>query len=189
MSALNWATSLLGCKIVDVSSEIESCQASNVLDPHLPSIWLTEPGLPQWLCISLSDITMRKDVVIRTIGWHCWHPYSTNPMNVTIHVSSDGAKFKLWDAFRATSQAKGDQLFCCAPISSAIYPYIALEITQTFGGLQSYMNRMFLFSDEISSSPQPQFPKQINALDESYPRMIGNAPASKHLHTPTNTVP
>ena len=157
MSALNWATSLLGCKIVDVSSEV--CPAANVLDPHLPSIWLTDTGLPQWLCISLADITMRKDVVIRTIGWHCWQQYSTNPMSVTVHVSSDGAKFKLWDAFLA-SQEKGDQLFCCAPISSAIYPYIAFEVTQTFGGLQTYMNRILLYSDEISSSPPAPQAKQ-----------------------------
>lgn len=69
---MNWATFDLGAKVIDVSSEIETCNASNVLDPHLPSIWLTEDGLPQWLCISLANVTLQKDKVIRTIGWHCW---------------------------------------------------------------------------------------------------------------------
>ena len=27
---------------------------------------------------------------IRSIGWQCWHSYSTNPRTVKIHVSSDG---------------------------------------------------------------------------------------------------
>ena len=51
--------------------------------------------------------------------------------------------------------ARGDQLFCCAPISSNIYPYVAFEVTKTFGGLQTYMNRILMFSDEIVLSPAP----------------------------------
>lgn len=103
--------------------------------------------------------------------------YSTNPMHVTIHVSPDGSKFKLWDSFCATSQAEGDQMFCCAPISSAIYPYVAFEVTKTFGGMQTYMNRIFMYSEEISNpSPQPPFQKQaivnMDASADSFPYML-----------------
>ena len=154
MTAINWASSDAGARLIDFSSEIEGCEAENVLNPKLNSIWLTEEGLPQWFCLSLSGIQNVRDVVIRTVGWHCWHPYSTNPKVVTLHVSPDGSKFKRWDSFRATAPQKGTQLFCCAPISSAVYPFLAFEVTEVFGGNQTYMNRLFLYSDEIASSPQ-----------------------------------
>jgi hypothetical protein len=34
-----------------------------------------------------------------------------------------------------------------------LYPFIAFEVTQTFGGLQTYMNRVYLYSDEVTASP------------------------------------
>ena len=123
-----------------------------MLDPLLANIWLTEEGLPQWICITLGGISQSVDIVVRTVGWHCWHPYTTNPKKVTVHVSSDGSKFKLWDTF-TSQQSRGTQLFCCAPISSSVHPFIALEITETFGGNQTYMNRVYLYSEEIPSPP------------------------------------
>ena len=74
-------------------------------------------------------------------------------------VSPDGSKFKLWDNVTASDMTKGDQLFCCAPISSNIYPYIAFEVTKSFGGLQTYINRILIYSDEVFHSP--------TAFDES----------------------
>jgi hypothetical protein len=54
----------------------------------------------------------------------------------------------------------GTQLFCLrAPIDTGIYPFIALEITKTFAvgpkAHQSpcYMNRIYLYSEEIPTSP------------------------------------
>eukprot|EP01035_Chromulina_nebulosa_P022732 gene22732-29431_t len=98
---------------------------------------------------------------IRSIGWQCWHSYSTNPRTVKIHVSSDGknnqresqdnkkrTKFRVWDTFEATSQRKGKQIFCCAPIIVSIYPFVVLEVVRTFGGAQTYMNRVFLCTEE-----------------------------------------
>lgn len=147
----NWASSDLGATIVDVSSESSNCPGTSVLDWTASSVWLTEEGLPQWISISLKNLS--SDIVIRTVGWNCWQSYSTNPRKVTIHVSSDGSKFKLWDSFSAHVQRKGDFMFCIAPISTAIYPYIAFEVNRTFGGLQTYMNRVLLFSEELSMSP------------------------------------
>ena len=147
----NYASAVEGGKLVDFSSELEGCNATHVLDPQLSNIWLSEEGLPQWLCISLDGIKDKRDLVIRTIGWHCWHPYTTNPREVTIHVSSDGAKFKIWDTFHA-QLIKGTQLFCCAPISASIYPFIALEVTQTFGGPQTYMNRVYMYAEELNTT-------------------------------------
>ena len=82
-----------------------------------------------------------EPVIVRSVGWHCWHQYTTNPRVVTVHVSTDGKKFRLWDTFTASAR-KGSQLFCCAPLNSSIYPYVALEITDTFGGGQTYMNEV-----------------------------------------------
>ena len=99
MNSLNYASVSEGAKLVDFSSELEGCSATHVLDPQLPNIWLSEEGLPQWLCISLDGVRDKRDLVVRTIGWRCWHAYATNPREVTVHVSSDGAKFKIWDTF------------------------------------------------------------------------------------------
>ena len=156
----NWASLDVGARLVGFSSEVEGCEAENVLNPRLSQLWLSQGASPQWLCISLGQLSA-GNVCIRTIGWHCWHPYSTNPMNVTIHISGDGSKFKVWDTFHAV-KAKGTQLFCCAPISSAIYPFIALEVVETFGGMQTYMNRIYMFSDEIASSSLTGLPDLEN---------------------------
>ena len=178
--AENWANALNGAHIVDVSSEIEGCLAENALNNQLNSIWLTEEGLPQWICISLAKVTLNnnnnnnnnhssssssninsnkqdnqenENVIIRTVGWYCWHEYQTNPKVVTIHVSADGSKFKPWDTFTASMSSKEAQLFCCAPISTNIYPYLAIEVTETFGGNQTYMNEIFLYSEEMIAAP------------------------------------
>lgn len=151
MSTLNWATASRGAKLIDYSSQLGGCSAANVLDDDISNIWLSENGAPQWLCISLANLE-RESVILRTIGWHCWHAYLTNPKLVSMHVSGDGAKFKLWDTF-VCKQMRGTQLFSCAPVDTSIYPYIALEVAQTFGGAQTYMNRVFMYSDEVTASP------------------------------------
>lgn len=153
---MNWASISLGCRIISSSSELPHCESGNVLGDDLSQIWLSDYGLPQWLSISLTN-TVEKSVEIRSIGWCCWHAYSTNPRDVRVHVSQDGVKFRIWDTFRGECKA-GTQLFCCAPISTVLYPYIAFEILTTFGGNQTYLNRIYLYSEEvvpsfISSSP------------------------------------
>lgn len=150
---MNWASSKDGAMLVDVSSELEGCPASNVLNDDLSTIWLSEEGFPQWLCISLAKFIHVPNLVIRTVGWNCWHPYITNPRTVSMHVSNDGAKFKVWDSFEVPQRTRGTQLFSCAPVDTFMYPYIALEVTRTFGGSQTYMNRVFLYSDEVAASP------------------------------------
>lgn len=147
----NWANVEYGANMVDFSSEIIGCSAHNVLNDNLSSIWLSEEGFPQWFCVHIAETETLRNLVIRTIGWYCWHSYSTNPRKVVVHVSADGSKFKIWDTFIASNKSKKSQLFCCAPISIAIYPYIAFEVDETFGGLQTYINRIFLFNEEVLS--------------------------------------
>jgi hypothetical protein len=146
----NWASVEFGAKLLSSSSHISGCEAGNVLQPKLSQLWLSEENMPQWIQLSLKDL-VEQDVYIRTIGWHCWHPYITNPKTVIIHISMDGSKFRVWDTFTAEC-VKGNQLFCCTPIRTSIYPYIVLEVVETFGGLQTYMNRVFMFSEEVPTS-------------------------------------
>jgi hypothetical protein len=148
---MNWATHIYGAVIVSSSSEIKGCEASNILDDDISKIWLSEEGIPQWICISLENITDINNVVIKTIGWECWHDYTTNPREIRLHVSRDGTKFKIWDTFTAKKLKAGQSLFCCEPISAELYPFIALEIMSTFGGKQTYLNRIFLCSEEANS--------------------------------------
>ena len=86
-------------------------------------------------------------------------------------MSVDGISFKKWDRFVSLRQVKGTHLFCCqAPISSQIYPFLAFEVIRSFGqkdffeneptllstfptAFPCYMNRIFLYSDEIPASP------------------------------------
>ena len=51
---MNLASVEIGAKIVDCSSEVEP--ASSVLDSNLSTLWLTEEGFPQWICISLKGL-------------------------------------------------------------------------------------------------------------------------------------
>lgn len=154
--AFNWAGAEAGSNIVDFSSEVEGCEAFNVQVADHSSIWLTKnDSLPQWLCLSLANVFTTEDLVLRTIGWHCWHPYTTNPKTVNVHVSCDGQKFRVWDTLHAP-MLQGTQLFTTAAINVRIYPYIALEILETHGGNQTYMNRIFLYTDEVPPSPAPR---------------------------------
>lgn len=44
----------------------------------LHQVWLTDPetALPQYVAVELK---YDRGVVLRTLGWFCWHAYSTNP--------------------------------------------------------------------------------------------------------------
>lgn len=97
---MNWASAELGATIQVVSSQVPGCEACNVLTDNLSEIWLSETGIPQWICISLTEIENLADAEVRTIGWYCWHAYSTNPREVRLHVSRDGAKYKVWDTVK-----------------------------------------------------------------------------------------
>ena len=94
-------------------------------------------------------------VTIRSVGWRCHGASSMNPRLVTLHVSADGVKFKLWDKFQTPKErGGGDQIYCCTSINSSIYPYLVLEVNENFGGEQTSIDRVFLYSDEIISSPE-----------------------------------
>jgi hypothetical protein len=170
--SINWASKTIGTKVVDYSSNIKGCSADNVLDDNISKIWLSEEGLPQWISLSLQTIEVSRQyqlpVVIRSIGWHVWHKYTTNPRTVKLHVSVDGLKFKLWDSL-TSSHLDGTQLFSCAPISIALYPFIAFEITETFGGDQTYLNRIFLYADEVQSTPLTSVNNSVNVSYSSIP--------------------
>ena len=148
---INWANRETGTTIINYSSQVFGCEAENLLNPAINKIWLTDEGfnLPHWICFKL-DENKAKGIEITTIGWHCWHSYITNPKTVRVHVSNDGLKFKHWDTFDVKSHLKGSQLFFCSPsINTNVFSFIALEIQETFGGVQTYMNKLYFFSDEI----------------------------------------
>ena len=131
--AKNWASLDLGCRLIDFSSDFEGCPPVNILDNGLQKLWLTKEHLPQWFCMCLNDLRDINGIIIRTVGWHCWHAYVTNPRVVNLHVSTDGDNFKLWDTLVAPHQSGGAQLFCISPLSTTIYPYVVFEVVETFG--------------------------------------------------------
>lgn len=149
---MNLANAQQGAEVIGTSSEVAGCEAGHILTDDLSQIWLSEDGIPQWICLSLFNIPHQEDTAIRSIGWHCWHAYSTNPKEIRVHVSHDGIKFKIWDSLIVTSatQRSGTQLFCCDPIYIHIYPYLAFEIMSTYGGTQTYLNQIYLYSEEIA---------------------------------------
>ncbi|KAJ1427476.1 hypothetical protein B484DRAFT_397192 [Ochromonadaceae sp. CCMP2298] len=134
---MNWASAVLGARLVDFSSEVAGCEAQNVLEDSPSTIWLSQKGSPQWFCISLQEPAKHRNLVV-----------------VSMHVSSDGSKFKPWDSFVVSQQARGTFLQSCSPVDASLYPFMALEVVQTFGQAgQTYMNRVFLYSDEVTASP------------------------------------
>ena len=167
MAAVNVASGTLGAKLVDYSSEIAGCEAQNVLLDH-SNLWLTEPGFPQWVCVSLEDIEDKENTVVKTIGFNNWHSYTTNPQGVILHVSKDGHKFRVWDEVEVTAQGKGTNLFTVAPIKVEFFPFIALEITSSFGGLQTYMNRIYMFKEEVPPSPFPTVQHKNKSSDSTF---------------------
>lgn len=151
MMSINYASR---GKLVDFSSENIDCDAANVLNTeNVSSLWLSEEGIPQWLCISFTELALTNpNLTIQTIGWYCWHAYTTNPREVTVHVSSDGSKFKVWDVLVSNDINSLMHLYCCAPINITIYPFIAFEVVKTWGSNKTYMNCVYFYSDEISSA-------------------------------------
>jgi hypothetical protein len=174
---MNLASIHLGASIVNASSELPGAEASHLLDDDLSRIWLSEDGIPQWLCISLEQsipLLSHQDISsprsnslqnenehqyheIRSIGWYCWHSYPSNPKTVRLHVSRDSIKFRTWDTFSVSSMKAGIQLFCCEPINIELYPFIALEIIANFGGSQTYMNQIYLYTEEIAHTANNSF--------------------------------
>ena len=110
---INWAEADRGTDIKNCSSAVIGCQANNLLDPSLNCIWLTEEGhkIPHWVTIHISKPT--PDLCLKTIGWHCWHSYNTNPKTVLIHVSSDGYKAILRNDLRALKDALKENRYGC----------------------------------------------------------------------------
>ena len=198
MASVNFATEVHGARVIDQSSEVAGGLASSVLDANPDTAWFADTKLndrddggktrTHWLCVSLRGC--KSDTTIRTVGWHCAQAYSTNPREVFLHVSTDGITFKAWDRFVAMRPSKGTHLFCLsAPISTAIYPFVVVEVTQTFatarkGGEEdeenmgdiagetnggtarrcTYMNRLFLYSEEVPMSPLASLGPRRGAL-------------------------
>jgi hypothetical protein len=49
---MNWASYEWGATISSFSSQVEGCEASNLLISDSASIWLSQQNLPQWICVS-----------------------------------------------------------------------------------------------------------------------------------------
>lgn len=88
-SSVNLASCTHGARIISFSSEAPGCDASNVLDQNPSKLWLTDPKarLPQHVVLALDQQqqqqrqrdSRRSVVLVKTLGWFCWHAYSTNP--------------------------------------------------------------------------------------------------------------
>jgi hypothetical protein len=50
-------------------------------------IWNSAEGLPQWLEISLQNISVSYSHIAK-IGFHCWHDYTTNPKVIEVEVTT-----------------------------------------------------------------------------------------------------
>jgi hypothetical protein len=87
LKSVNWADADRGAAVTSCTSQVDSCRASNVLVSN-DRIWLSEETLPQSVTVSLEGVNRNSsEVIIRTIGWHCWHSYTTNPQSVVVSVS------------------------------------------------------------------------------------------------------
>ena len=54
-------------------------------DWDLSKMWISESGdgLPQSL-----SVVLKPGAEVRTVGWHCWHAYKSNPRRVSLWVAA-----------------------------------------------------------------------------------------------------
>ncbi|CAM9646446.1 unnamed protein product [Choristocarpus tenellus] len=162
---INIASSRLGAHVVRFSSEMPGCLAANVLDENPNHLWLSDPtqGLPQHIVITLrpSSVALglegvsceevKEDLEIRTMGWYCWHAYSTNPAHVNLYLSSDGISWTLWDSVFGESKA-GIQVHEIRAFRTLQTPFIKFEVARCFGAQQAYFNRLYLHSESVEKT-------------------------------------
>ncbi|EGR27005.1 hypothetical protein IMG5_203170 [Ichthyophthirius multifiliis] len=138
---LNFCTEQNGVQILNCTSFSQQCIPQNLLNQHKNSIWLSEEGLPQSFILDLKNIQQRPRF-FKSIGFYCWHDYSTNPAVIEISVSLEGTKFITWVIIRAELKA-GIQLFSIDPLGKR-YNYIKFTVKETFGGTSAQCNGRYI---------------------------------------------
>eukprot|EP00940_MAST-03C_sp_MAST-3C-sp2_P002051 g2051.t1 len=137
---------------ISSSSEIPGCEVSNLLVRDPQQLWLSDLGIPQYLDIHFAvngAISAQSECCIRTLGWYCWHSYTTNPSRVVVKVSRNGTSFESHCTIEGSSRA-GIHLRSVNPaIDVRKYPHVRLVLDRVFGGDRVYMNRLYLYRESL----------------------------------------
>ena len=150
-------------KIIQSSSEMESCPITNILEPEEKSLWLSSEQLPQEIIINLNKNLLKKyPKKITSIGIFCWHAYPSNPKLIEILISKDNKKTFLslgnFDLFlkpgKQLLQLEDDSNYILDNNKNIENIIIKLIIKETYGEKRTYINNIFLYEDIIINNQQ-----------------------------------
>ena len=91
-------------------------------------------------------------------GIQCWYTYSSNPKEIDLYISKDGANFVTWANFHL-KYVDGYQFFNIHPIGER-YNYLKCIIKDTFGSNQTYWNQILLWEENPNADIPVKLPKQ-----------------------------
>ena len=97
----NVLTSQYRVKAIQTSSFVKGCPASNIFTSDDKQMWMTDPGIPQSVCIDLglnfqNDVGHTFNRNYTYFGFRCSHVYSSNPAKLQLNISLDGINFQTW---------------------------------------------------------------------------------------------
>ena len=139
-------------RVVAASSELDGCVASNCLSEALEELWLSAPGMPQWVTLELT-CHAHEENELSFFSWTCWHCYTTNPRCLELWTSASGmdGTFMRHGNTIVAEAAAGQQLHLVQPPirvggSRKTCLYVRVVVVETFGGDKVYINRLQLLT-------------------------------------------
>ncbi len=150
-------------KIHSYSSCYKNCFPTNILKEDLKLIWLSEKEVPQNIIIDISKMIKKpKKNKFKFFGIHLWHAYQSNPKEIELYYSNDNKKYILIGIYELELRP-GTHFF---KIENKNYKsnnkvnFIKIIVTQTYGGIKTYINQIFLL-DSLSDYDNNKFFKNF----------------------------
>ena len=150
-------------KIHSYSSCYKNCSPKNILKEDLKLIWLSEKEVPQNIIIDISKMIKKpKKNKFEFFGIHLWHAYQSNPKEIELYYSNDNKKYILIGIFELELRP-GTHFF---KIENKNYKsndkvnFIKIIVTQTYGGIKTYINQIFLL-ESLSNYDNNKFFKNF----------------------------
>jgi hypothetical protein len=147
----NYASSALGASVYSHTGSVGEIPRSpeSVLGDNVDDVWVA-PAAPQSIVIKLPP-----HPPIGYVGWHVLHDYLTNPKECV--VLSGQLPSCLTEVVRCSAlPGSGVQLWELATPVPSSHAYLSLQILSTFGGNNTYVNRLYAFSEHPGASFAPK---------------------------------
>ena len=145
----NYTTEINGVKVIYSSTTRKGCNARNILNNDLRTLWISEKKVPQSIILDVTNVIKKPKIFFgEYIGFYCWHAYKTNPKEIELYYSQNNKKYYKVANFDLKLKP-GVQIFKLdhekvAELCDKV-KYIKIVIQSTFGGVRTYLNQIFFF--------------------------------------------